>query len=390
MTSIALRRLGHNVRIFERSSTPLLHDQGAGIVAGGDTQEFLDKYDKTKTCPSVTSRIRLYLDRDGSVTQREHMAQQMTSWDLLYHVNRANFDNLKTDYVQGSLHDLEGEGYGLYKYGRQVTGLADADDQVKVTYKSTLEGEDHDQTKHDLADFVIIADGASSAMRKALSPSSTGRSYAGYVAFRGTVPEGQLSVAARAVFVEKFPFYHSKHIQILAYAIPGRNGTVAPGSRLINWVWYWNVPGDSDEYREVFTDKHGAPHRWTLPPGNNMDRAVWQRQRQRAAGLLPPQFAELVAKTASPFVQAITDLEAPADGRVWLLGGKAVLVGDAVAGFRPHTAASTSQAAFHALTLPEVFAGKMSRDDYEQQIMRFATGWQMRGVMVGNRSQFGL
>ncbi len=39
------------------------------------------------------------------------------------------------------------------------------------------------------ADFVIVADGSNSHLRKALIPEAEERSYAGYVAIRGTVPE---------------------------------------------------------------------------------------------------------------------------------------------------------------------------------------------------------
>jgi 2-polyprenyl-6-methoxyphenol hydroxylase-like FAD-dependent oxidoreductase len=35
----------HRVRIFERNGRPLLHDQGAGIVAGGPTQQWLERHD---------------------------------------------------------------------------------------------------------------------------------------------------------------------------------------------------------------------------------------------------------------------------------------------------------------------------------------------------------
>jgi 2-polyprenyl-6-methoxyphenol hydroxylase-like FAD-dependent oxidoreductase len=192
-----------------------------------------------------------------------------------------------------------------------------------------------------------------------------------------------------SVFVEKFSFFHAENLQILAYTIPGRKGALSIGERLINWVWYYNVDIDSDEYRHIMTDKNGASHRYTLPPGDNMDRTIWSTQKQRAKELLPPQFSELVDKTASPFVQAITDLEPPSDGKAWVLDGKAVLIGDALSGFRPHTAASTSQAAFHALNLAEVFAGSMSREEYERQVMQFARGMQRQGVMLGNRSQFG-
>jgi len=389
MTSITLRRQGHNVRIFERSPTPLLHDQGAGIVAGGDTRAFLDDYDATGTPSAVPSRTRLYLDKDGNVISREDSLQHMTSWDLVYHICRANFDGVRSEYVRADKLDAaRAGGKGVYQYGRQVVGLEAAGSKAKVSFKSTIEGENKDEVKEELADFVVVAEGASSELRPQLSPSSPRKTYAGYVAFRGTVPEADVSPEAAEVFVERFPFFHAKGIQILAYVIPARNGTLEPGKRLVNWVWYWNVDDSSDEYRAIFTDKHGGRHRWTLPPGNNMAEDVWQTQKQRARDLLPPPFAELVLKTDSPFVQAVADLEPPADGGVWLLDGKALLVGDAVAGFRPHTAASTSQAAFHALRLARVFQGEMNRDEYEAEVMDYARRLQKRGVELGNRSQF--
>lgn len=64
------------------------------------------------------------------------------------------------------------------------------------------------------------------------------------------------------------------------------------------------------------------------------------------------------------------------------------MVGDALSGFRPHTAASTSQAAFHALQLEGVFQGKLALEDYEG-VLEFGKSWYKRGVMLGDRSQFG-
>ncbi|CAJ2499648.1 Uu.00g025010.m01.CDS01 [Anthostomella pinea] len=391
MTSIALRRLGHNVRILERAPTPLLHDQGAGIVAGGEIPVFMQKYDRTKTLIAVTSHQRLYLDKTGRSKERENRAQRMTSWDLIYHICRANFDGLASPYVEG--HDmpgeLDGEGVGRYEHGCAVTKLVEDGHRVRVTYKDTKPGGESHELQHATADFVIIADGSSSTVRKSLCPSSPERTYAGYVAFRGTVPETELSPEAAEVFVEKFPFYHGGHVQILGYTIPGREGTLAPGSRLVNWVWYVNMEGESDEYRQTMTDKDGNTHRWTLPTGGHMQDSVWEARKHAADAILPPRFAELLKKTREPFVQAITDLKPPADKKCWLLGGKAVLAGDALAGFRPHTAASTAQAALHALLLGRMFDNEMDWSDYESTVMRFATDTQDQGVFLGNRSQFG-
>ena len=375
---VVLKRLGHHVRIFERNPTPLLHNQGAGVVAGGDSQEFFHRHDATKRPIAVTSRLRHYLDLQGNVIHREQSVQKMTSWDLLYYVLRANFDRVESDYCKLP-EPIEGEGEAKYEYGHVVTGLDDKQDEVEIQFK------DRDgKPGRTLADLVIGADGPSSTIRKILLP-EVKRQYAGYVAWRGTIPETEASPAAREAFAEKFAFYHSQGIQILSYMIPGPNGALEPGKRLINWVWYTNYPEDSAEFADLMTDSEGNRHHNTLPIGLMRDE-IWQQQQAYATKILPPQFAEIVRKTKHPFIQAITDVIAPRNA---FFDGKVLLVGDAVAGFRPHTAASTSQAAFDALKLEELMSGKMPPEEWERQTMDYARQVQAHGVVLGERSQFG-
>lgn len=56
------------------------------------------------------------------------------------------------------------------------------------------------------------------------------------------------------------------------------------------------------------TDINGRRHPITLPVGT-MKPQVWEKQKEYAAKVLPPQFAEAVQKTQQPFIQAITDVE---------------------------------------------------------------------------------
>ena len=98
----SLRRPGHNVTILERSPTPLLHDQGAGIVAGNETNLLLAIHDRTKREYTVISKQRLYLDRLGGIIQEENSEQRMTSWDLAYNLLRANFDSDIIEYLKGA------------------------------------------------------------------------------------------------------------------------------------------------------------------------------------------------------------------------------------------------------------------------------------------------
>lgn len=367
------------VRILERSPTALLHNQGAGIVAGNETQEFFDKFVRPGKDIAVTSKQRLYLDRsgkvmDGSVEERQ---QRMTSWDLLYHLLRWRVEGLQSEYVDGLKADERPKA--TYENGCTITALEQTGDTVKLTWTNKDHGE---QTGE--ADLVIAADGASSNIRRLVKP-DVERKYVGYVAWRGTVPENELSTEAKEVFMQKFPFYHSTGLQALGYLIPGKDGSTEPGERLFNWVWYCNYEDGSPELENLMTDTNGKRHAITLPVGS-MNPEVWKKQKAYASQVLPPQYAEAVNKTQQPFIQAVTDVICPQNS---FYDGKLLLVGDALAGFRPHTAASTGQAAFDAMTMSEFFGGGIDKVEYDDRVLEFAKNVQKKGVMLGERSQFG-
>ncbi|KAI9656048.1 MAG: hypothetical protein M1821_005109 [Bathelium mastoideum] len=388
-TGTVLTRLGHNVRILERNPTPLLHDQGAGIVAGGDTQAFFTTYDRSNRTEGgkvdglvVTTHARQYLNRKGEVIHFERRAQRMTSWDLLYYVLRAGFDGVESDYINVP-ERKNAEGQGVYEYGCTVTGFKEAEGKVEVDFEKRKENGDAEPQKH-TTDMLIACDGGSSTIRMNLLP-HVQRKYAGYVAWRGTVLESELSEETEKTLSEKFSFYHAPALQILAYLIPGRNGALEKGQRLMNYVWYCNYPEGSPEYNELMTDVDGKKHPVTVPAGG-MQPKVWEKQRKYAEEVLPPQFAELVRKTKQPFVQAIMDVISP---HQIFYEGKVILLGDALAGFRPHTAASTSQAAFDAMTLAKLMDGKLDLQGFEEECMGFAKSVQKAGMEMGDRSQFG-
>jgi 2-polyprenyl-6-methoxyphenol hydroxylase-like FAD-dependent oxidoreductase len=367
--------------LLERNPTALLHNQGAGIVAGGDTLAFFKRYDRCNRELAASSTRRQYLNRDGEIVHKEDMRQNMTSWDLVYHMLRANVDGVKSAYCNVPEHDAS-QSKVTHLHGHKVTALHEKGDKVIVHFE-TNEGKKGEME----ADLVIGADGPSSTVRSMLSP-DVKRTYAGYVALRGTVPEDEVSTKTREAFSERFTFFHAPGIQILAYLIPGDNGTLEPGQRLINFVYYTNVPSPSltdpsPEFRELMTDAEGQYHRITMPPGKT-DPKAWEKQLKIARERLPPQFAEIVCGTKKPFVQAITDVIAPTNE---FLNGRVILIGDALAGFRPHTVASTSQACFDAMILADMIAGQVSRKEWKKETLGYARTIQKRGVDMGERSQ---
>ena len=151
----------------------------------------------------------------------------MINWDLVYFVLRANFDGLQSEYC--SVPSLEPEVQALYQVGRKVINITDlgqgkgveVECEVIIPDESRAGGERQRGEKVTVrGDIVIVADGPSSTIRKIVCP-EVERRYAGYVAWRGTVPESEASEGLKRTFVERFTFFHDleRGIQILAYVI---------------------------------------------------------------------------------------------------------------------------------------------------------------------------
>lgn len=124
------------------------------------------------------------------------------------------------------------------------------------------------------------------------------------------------------------------------------------------------------------TANDGRQHRVTVPIGKVQDK-LWLRQKKKAFTLLDPHSAELVSKTTTPFVQALTDVIA---SRATFLSGKVVLVGDALATFRPMTGQSTNQAARNAMDMREWLMGRMTLEEWERRSLQYAMETRQLGA----------
>lgn len=127
------------------------------------------------------------------------------------------------------------------------------------------------------------------------------------------------------------------------------------------------------------TDVDGHRHHNTLPIGK-MRKDVWAKQRAYGNEVLTPPFVELINKIDQPFITAISDTIAP---RASFFDGKLLLVGDALALFRPHIAASTNQAALHCLLLAKALEGAMSFTEWERRVMDYARVTRLRSNTWG-------
>jgi 2-polyprenyl-6-methoxyphenol hydroxylase-like FAD-dependent oxidoreductase len=356
--AIALRSHGYEVDVYEKSSG-LMKDRGAGIVLQGEVMEFFRLHNiASPEQVSVPVYTRRYLAPDGSVLQEGPMPQAMTSWDMLYRKLRSAF------------------GEAQYHTGvRLVCFEANGD-----TMTARFEG-----GREEVCDLLVGADGPGSTVRRQLLP-DVHSEYAGYVAWRGVVLEHDAPDLA-AEFGGRFTFFQARHTHILCYLIPGPDGSLTPGQRRLNWVWYLNAaPGD--ELDRVLTDKNGRRREFSVPQGFVVpDRADWLHDH--ASRILPPPFLRLLEATTEPFVQTIHDLTVPQ-----MAFGRVCLTGDAAFVPRPHTAASTAKAAANALALADCLA--VAKGDVVQALRRWEPdqlemGERLRvyGQRLGNRSRFG-
>ena len=316
--ALVLRDAGCEVRVLERSPTALAA-RGAGIAALDTTLRYLlERGGRTvQDVCSSTTWIR-FLHRDGTVRYEQKHPYRFSSWNTIYR----------------SLLTLFGPAG--YQMGAEVTGFEQAGNRVTVTLSTGDRAE---------SDLLVCADGVASAGRARFQPQAT-RVYAGYVAWRGTLPEDELSPAALDLLGDALTYQLLPDSHILVYPIPGPDGSLRRGERLINMVWYVNVP-EGGPLDALMTGRDGVRRPVSLPPGAATGQALAGLRRDASRRLAPP-IAETVTKVPEPFVQVIYDIEVSqmAFGRICLLG-------DAAFAVRPHAAAGTAKAAEDGWILAE-------------------------------------
>jgi 2,6-dihydroxypyridine 3-monooxygenase len=353
-----LRDAGWDVEVLERSHSPL-EGRGAGIVMHPATGRYFTEHGLARLDEiSAPVRCLRYLDPDGTVAHESPCRYRFTSWTSLY---------------RGLLGALEPDRYVM---GAEVVGFKDRGASVEVH----LAGRDE---RH--ADLLVAADGVASTARSILLPEA-GPRYAGYVAWRGAVGEWELNEATFALLHQAVTYHLMPKSHILAYLIPDVDGTLTPGRRRMNWVWYRNVAGGAD-LDDLMTDPDGVRHPLSLPPGRVQAHHV-ESLRAAAAGL-PAPLAEMVLTTAEPFIQVIADVEV--DRMVF---GRVCLMGDAAFALRPHTAVGTAKAAEDAWQLARAL-GKGDEDDGRDGALKRWEAGQLvlarqvleRARRAGHRSQ---
>jgi 2-polyprenyl-6-methoxyphenol hydroxylase-like FAD-dependent oxidoreductase len=316
-TATLLTQDGHDVTVYERSVHGL-EGRGAGLLGKRETFAIL----RAAGCEhvarvGVVARERIVFGDAGPAVDQKMAPQMQISWDYIYRVFRQRMAD------------------GSYLLDRKVKHLREEADQVVLRFSDGSEA---------VADLVIGADGIASVARAMVGGPTAANVYAGYVGWRGLLPELALPRFAADDLLERFAYFRIPHSHVIGFLVPGPNGETEAGRRRYNWVWY--RPAVEPTARdEVLTDLKGRIHPYSLSPG-----AVSERARERlvddAKRLLPRSFAAAIEATANPFVQGIFDYETER-----MVSRRIALVGDAAFVVRPHTGMGIAKAAGDALAL---------------------------------------
>lgn len=357
-SALLLRKLGFAVDVFERTPEQLDH-RGGGIVLQPITMKWFDGHSGRRIDEVSTRSTRhRYLGPGNEILHDEAAEWRYTSWGTVY---------------RALLADFGPEGYHL---GECCAGVGQDGERVEVRFVTG-------RVEH--ADLVVFADGINSTGRRRLFP-DLDREYAGYVGWRGTVREDAVSRQTHDLLADALTYTVADHTHALTYVIPGMDGELDPGRRLLNFVWYRNVAAGA-ELQELTMDARGFESPVSVPPGAVQQRFVDEMKRT-AGEQLAPAIAEVVRRTELPYLQVVFDTRIPgmADGRI-------AIIGDAAFAARPHAAAGTAKAAADAWALYEHLAD--GDGDIPTALKRWEPGQLELGnqlidrvAAMGSRSQF--
>jgi 2-polyprenyl-6-methoxyphenol hydroxylase-like FAD-dependent oxidoreductase len=331
-TALLLLHAGFdNITVYE--AVPASAPQGGGLIGlehssldvldrlGIDQHEFV-KYDAEGFMHISVCR------RQPSQARRRPYAGRNTTWTLLHD---ALARRLPTD---------------VLRTNKRVTGLTEHHGQPVLIFG------DGDT---DPADLVIFADGRSSIGRRSLDPGRQLR-YAGYVAHRGQA--------------DRLPFGLRDFLRFEPRPGQGMQFNVGPIPGGADWTFY--LGATTAQYEALFG---AGPTRRTFVLPRFVTAAARAQVDESARRYLPDAQGALVEGTTTRSAIPVMDIDPPTR-MVWPVGtGHAVLLGDALAPVRPHTARGANNGIEQAAGL---IAALTQCRKYHADLPTALDGWQRR------------
>jgi len=311
-----LLRQGHDVTLLEKA-VGSLSGRGAGIVTHDALANALRAAGiAVDDSLGVLVTKRVTLGADGQSLGEIELPQVLTSWSRLYHMLKENFPSER------------------YLQGKTVKTVSQDANTVQVNCEDG---------SHYSAELLIASDGIRSSVRAQVAPDIQPE-YAGYIAWRGVCDVAQLSRYTLDTLFNRFGFCLPNGEQMLGYPVAGSGNDTRPGKRRYNFVWY-RPASEDDELVSLLTDDEGRYYPTGIPPLKVSLKHI-ARMRQKAREILAPQYAEILEKTESPFLQAIYDVRSEQ-----IVFGRIALMGDAAFVGRPHVGMGVTKAGDEAIVI---------------------------------------
>lgn len=355
MAALALKEAGCTVDVFERVPRRL-EGHGAGLRIVPEMARLLrERAGIDLERVSTFVRHFRHVGEGDRIVSEVLIPGQFTSWGSLHRALSTRF------------------GAGHYHLGETCTGADQRGGTVTLGFASGLKVE---------TDLAVFADGILSTGRR-LVAGDMPLAYAGYVGWRGFVPDGAVCEQTRAVLDSAVCYCTIPYSHIGMYPIPDPSNRDAE-ARFYNFVWYRNV-AEGAALDALMTDREGVRRPISLSAGGPKPEFI-DELRADALRLLPPSAAEIVSRTSEPFLQALYDVATPrmADGHLCLLG-------DAAFATRPHAGAATAKAAVNAFALADALVAADGDIDaalaaWEPEQMRLGETFLLRNQAMGRRS----
>jgi 2-polyprenyl-6-methoxyphenol hydroxylase-like FAD-dependent oxidoreductase len=216
------------------------------------------------------------------------------------------------------------------------------------------------------ADLVIGADGYRSIVRRSVTPDQPDATFAGYMLWRGLVEETELPAQAqRPSRVPSVSVEWKGAYRLVAYCVPGADGSIEPGRRRISFAWY--DPFQDDMLRKAGAVEGRTVRHSIVPSAIPADLTNTLQDLARRLWPDPWQSAVQVGLRAgrcfgTPIAEYVPTR---------LIAGHMALIGDAAHVSSPMTGSGFHYALLDVLSLRQVFAGVASGEAVAPALAQF-------------------
>ncbi len=306
--AILLTRAGHDVHVYERSQGGLV-GRGGGIGTPRSVLDSLMEQDIVDDdLPHLNPPLVPLLVRTAAAPRQGHSTWQMPGGLAVFHWTSL-WRSLRRRVPDDRYH--------------QAAHVVDAVDASTGRVELTF----NDGSTTD-ADLVVWTDGYQSLGRQLMFP-DVELSYRGYMLWRGLLPEQQMeSVGVLESSLVRM-FYPTMPGNMVAYLVPGEDGSSVAGERVVNWAAY--IALAEEDLASFMVDRSGMPRMGTIPPGA-LRSDEEDRLKKLMAAELPDVYSDMVARTTNTSVQLIYTARVPGYHR-----GRMCLAGDAGSVAQPFT-----------------------------------------------------